>query len=116
MNQQKIILFLGFFFLVSAIFLAYTEKSQHTLEGQWFMYFSDPKNEALGFSIENHTTSTTFDYNITCNDQVIHKDTINIPQNSNKAIKVTSQCQEKSTIQVSHNNNTQELYKFNNLR
>lgn len=116
MNQKHIILSLAIFFVISTLYLAYTEKSQHNLEGQWFIYFQNPKDQSLDFSIENHSKKSQFEWKLICGENTLRKEYIEVHTNDIEQIEISEPCDQKSSIQVSCEKDTLELYKFPNLR
>ncbi len=113
MNQKIIVLSLLLFLIISFSFLAWTEKKQHNLNDQWFLYFENPKNTKLDFVIENYTDNNTFEYLILENKKEIEKKVIQVAKREKKIINPTLNNRDgKIIIQVIHEKENKKIYKI----
>ena len=92
MNNKIIILALCLFLFISFIFLSYAEKQQADIntKNTWMIYFQNPKDESLNFSIENHSKNTNFHWQILADDMIIKEENISAFLGETKTIPVSS--------------------------
>ncbi|MDH4330859.1 MAG: hypothetical protein OEV93_04880 [Candidatus Moranbacteria bacterium] len=116
MSQKTITISIIIFFFASAVFLSFTENSQHKLDDQWFLYFQNPKDNSLNFTIENHSQKNDFSWQRICQDKIIQEGVARVKKNESKTITVSSECTEKNMVKVSNGEEVLELYKNIDLR
>ena len=111
MNQKLILSFLILFLLISFSFLAYTEKKQHQIKNQWFLYFENPTADNLNFIIENHTPNTDFSWKVISekDNHEIKQGKITVLNNEKKVVNIEKPHQ--GIIKVKHSSNQKIIYK-----
>jgi hypothetical protein len=104
--------------LVSFVFLSILEKKQSDINSKniWTLYFPDPKNNSLDFSIENHSPDKTFHWQILLDKTVVTEGDSTVSLGDIKTIPVPTDnidlSNRKITISVAdNNNNKKEIYK-----
>lgn len=112
-NQKIIIVSLAFFLLASFVFLSYTERQQHQLNDGWFLYFENPKDNSLNFTIENYTDNPEFEWKLSADNDLIKSEKINIKSKEKKAIEIgENDLKGKVKIEVKQEKNKKEIYKM----
>lgn len=77
------------------------------------MYFTNPKDKSLDFSIENHSLATSFEYKILQDKNVLKQERVSISQGETKTIPVSLTSQAgKITVEVIGQDNKKEIYKI----
>ena len=116
-NKIIIITILGMI-LISFVFLSATEMKQANINNQniWTLYFSEPKNESLDFTIENHSQNKVFHWQILLDKTMVTEGDSAILLGDIKTITVPKDnidlSDKKITISVTDsNNNKKEIYK-----
>ncbi len=116
--QNKIII--ATFILLSIFsfsFLAYTEEKNKNIDTQniWFLYFNNPKDQSLNFSIENHTDNTKFHWEILANKNKIQEGMTAIKKGAIGKISptgISDIANKKMLVRVTAgDNSTKEIYK-----
>lgn len=104
--------------LASFVFLSLVEKKQSNINSKniWTLYFSDPKNDSLDFTIENHSQNKVFHWQILLDKIVVTEGDSTITLGDKKTITVPKNdidlSDKKITISViDANNNKKEVYK-----
>lgn len=113
MHDQKIILiFLSIFLIVSFSLLAISEKKQHTIEDGWFLYFNNITDNSLDFSIENYSDETDFMWELSSDENVIKKESIQVLKGNKKNVTLSEPLKGKRIkITVYHAKEIKEIYK-----
>ncbi|NTW27260.1 MAG: hypothetical protein HGA36_02980 [Candidatus Moranbacteria bacterium] len=115
MNNKLIILATTFFILVSFIFLSFSERKQADIDALnvWMLYFESPKDNSLGFVIENHTVNTQFHWEIMSDDTITNQGDVDVKAGVTKKIPVsaTNIANKKFTIIVTSGDTKKEIYK-----
>lgn len=113
-NSQKIIIVsLVAFLLASFIFLAYIERQQHQLSSGWSLYFENPKDTSLDFTIENYTSDSKFEWRLSVDGDLIKSEKIIIKNKEKEIIKVdNNNLSGKVEIEVEQKNNKKGIYKI----
>ena len=113
-NEQKIIIIsLAVFLLASFIFLAYTERRQHQLNDGWFLYFENPKDGNLDFTIENYSGDFEFEWKLLTGDNLIKNEKIIVKNKEKKVIEVKeNNLSGKVEIEVKLEKDKKEIYKI----
>jgi len=91
MSQKYLILTTIVLLAISFISLAYIEsraKDPNLNKDWWVLSFQDPHTSNLDFTIENHSNSNDFTYEITQDTNSILKESLNIPKGESKNISV----------------------------
>lgn len=114
-NLASIMLMLGL--AASFMYLDRIEKSQQDLDygkNWWSLYFQNPKDNSLDFTIENHSDSTNFKWEVYIEKNKVRYDEISINKGTKKAIRVTTEqmSDKKILIRVSDGSQTKEIYKI----
>lgn len=116
MSNKTIILSIISFLLVSFLFLAWSEKKQADLNSKdiWMIYFQNPKNKSLDFTIENHSNDTDFSYEILKDKDTVKKENISVKKGESKNIELSIPPIEKAkiTIVVQTEKEKKEIYKI----
>ena len=115
LNSKIVIISILAMLLLSFIFLSVLEKRNSDLgrRNVWFLYFTEPKESAKDFAIENHSNNASFHWEIATKKNVIQKGDIIVPKNETKTIPVvvSDMSDKKITITVTQGNNKKEIYK-----
>lgn len=103
-------------FLLSAIWLSWISKKQMDPDYQknwWVLSFDDPKSSSLNFTIENHSNSNKFHWEISIDKTKIKEGDVAIDKGQQKTIPVSANNMEnkKATITVTSGENKKEIYK-----
>jgi len=114
-NSRTIVIFTIIFFLVSALFLAYSEKQQSDENFQkdwWVLSFNDPKSADINFTIENHSQKTSFHWELISGTDTLSEGDAKIAKGSTWTSNVqTNNLSGKIIIQVSNGSDKKEIYK-----
>ncbi|MCD6149972.1 hypothetical protein J7J13_04295 [bacterium] len=111
-NDQKIIIVsLAIFLLASFIFLAYTERRQHQLNDGWFLYFENPKDSNLDFTIENCGNENIFHWEVLADDTKINEGNINVAKGEKEIVVINEIKNKKVIIKASNEKDKKEIYK-----
>ena len=106
--------------VLSFIFLSYTQTKQQSPQSQdwWVVYFSNPKNDSLDFTIENNSNQTSFHYAILSDKNKIDEKDVAIDKGAKKEISVENKpafaeatAGRKITIRVNTGDDIKEIYK-----
>ena len=112
-NQKIIIVSLAFFLLASFVFLSYTERRQSQPDSGWALYFENPKDNSLNFTIENYTDNPEFEWKLSADNDLIKSEKINIKSKEKKAIEIgENDLKGKVKIEVKQEKNKKEIYKM----
>ncbi|HBI33665.1 MAG TPA: hypothetical protein DEA43_03540 [Candidatus Moranbacteria bacterium] len=115
MNNRLIILATSFFLLTSFVFLSVIEKKQADINTKnvWMIYFENPKDKSLNFTIENHSLSTNFHWEILADKDSVTQGNSVIANGAKKTIPVSSDgiTNKKITVIITSDGNTKEIYK-----
>lgn len=115
MNNKLIIIATSFFLLASFIFLSITERRQSNINTKnvWMIYFENPKDNSLNFTIENHSTETNFHWQILTDKSVTNQGdaVIKIGETKKIAVSPTNITDKKISIIVTAGENKKEIYK-----
>jgi hypothetical protein len=117
-SNKKIILSIIILFLISAVYLSWSETRQvdsNLNKNWWSLSFKDPKSSDLSFVIENHSASSQFHWTVLTaaktklneGDATIEKGGIEKVDLSQQEIKNTK----RITISVSSGSDKKEIYK-----
>jgi hypothetical protein len=91
MSQKYLILTTIVLLAISFISLAYIEsraKNPNLNKNWWVLSFQDPHGSSLDFTIENHSNSNDFTYEIIQDNNVLDQTSIIIPKGESKNISV----------------------------
>ena len=118
MNNKTIIFGTIIFLLLSFVFLSVIEIKQSNINAKniWTLYFSEPKNESLDFTIENHSQNKVFHWQILLDKIVVTEGDSTVALGDIKTIPIPKDdidlSNKKITISVTDiNNNKKEIYK-----
>jgi len=118
MDSRKIIIFSIALFVIASSYLFFVDSRDNSLDFQkdwWVIYFEDPKNLSLNFSIENHSDKKDFKYEIFDGKNKIDNGEAVISKGETKSIildqKVGHIENGKITITVSDGVEKKEIYK-----
>lgn len=115
MNSRTIVICTVVFFLVSALFLAYSENRQSDENFQkdwWVLSFNDPKNADVNFTIENHSQKSSFHWEIISETDKISEGDAKITKGSTWTSNVqVNNLAGKITVSVSNGSDKNEIYK-----
>ena len=118
MNNRIIIITILGMLLTSFVFLSVVEKKQSNINNKniWVLYFPDPKNDSLDFTIENHSQNKVFHWQILLDETMVTEGDSAISLGDTKTIAVPTDnidlSNKKITISVTDtNNNKKEIYK-----
>ncbi len=81
--HKKIIIFTIVLFIASSFWLFYQSDKQRNInsgEDWWAVYFADPKDDSLDFSIENHSRKNDFRWEIVLDGKKIQEGEIDVPK------------------------------------
>ena len=116
-NRIIIITILGMI-LASFVFLSVVEIKQSNINNKniWTLYFSDPKDGSLDFTIENHSRNKVFHWQILLDKTMVTEGDSTVSLGDTKTIPVPTDdvdlSNKKITISVIDNNsNKKEIYK-----
>ncbi len=116
-RQNILVFILSFFILISFFYLALLEKKQQDLDWQknwWSLYFNSPKGNGLDFTIENHSESENFHWEVYLEKSKSYEGNSTIPKGDKKSILVNSLGlnDKKVVIKVTSNDKNKEIYKI----
>lgn len=111
MNQKIILTFLIIFLITSFSWLIYSEKKQHQITNQWFLYFDNPQNNSLNFTIENYTNKSDFTWQLLNNDNSFDTGKIKVLKGDKKTVIIEQRSTDSSIIKVLHNKENRLIYK-----
>lgn len=116
MQNKSIVLVIIIFLVLSFSFLAFEEKKDSNIDSQnlWFLYFKNPKDKTLDFTIENHSENTAFHWEIIMNKTKIKEADTTIKKGQSETIPVSAIdiSEKKILIIVTDSENKQkEIYK-----
>lgn len=115
MQQRKIILFLLIFFIAGSAWLFHSsDKFLDPDAGKnwWALYFENPNDASLNFSIENHSEKTDFRWEVADEKNKLQEEDIKIEKGATTTIKVENNFNSKKIIiQVIAGDEKRELYK-----
>ena len=104
--------------LISFIFLSVVEIKQADINSKniWTLYFSNPKDNSLNFTLENHSQNKVFHWQILLDKTVVTEGDSTVLLGDTKNIPVPKDnidlSNKKITISVTDiNNNKKEIYK-----
>ncbi|HEX8974760.1 MAG TPA: hypothetical protein VF817_04725 [Patescibacteria group bacterium] len=103
-------------FVLSAAFLAYTETKQSNPDysrNLWMTYFNDPKSQDLSFTIENHSASSSFRWEVFADKVSVAKGDANVKLDEKKSISlsINDTAGKKILIKITAENSSKEIYK-----
>src|SRR6266702_4571803 len=89
-NNRLIIIATGFFLLASFIFLSVIEKKQADINTKniWSLYFENPKDNSLNFTVENHSNKTNFHWQILSDKTVADQGDLIIQLGTTKTVQI----------------------------
>jgi VCBS repeat-containing protein len=97
------------------IFLSVRENKIADISRQnsWTLYFKDPKNTSLDFTIENHSDNSNFRWEISVSKNKIQEGNVTVKNGETKTIPVSVEdmTDKKITITVIQEENKKEIYK-----
>ena len=116
MQQRNIILFIALILIVSSIFLfAVSDKNMdpNYKKDWWVVYFENPADNSLNFTIENHSDKSNFNWEILVDDQEANEGNINIVKGSiwTSDVQISDYAGKKVIIRVSDRENKKIVYK-----
>lgn len=104
------------FFTLSSIFLVFVEKRQadkNQGKNWWILYFENPKDNSLDFTIENHSNKSNFHWEILGGGNKIKEGDVEIEKGADWTSDVQNiDPEEKIIIRVSNGENKKEIYKI----
>jgi len=113
--QKKIILFISLLLFFSSFWLFYSSEKKTDPAKQndwWSLYFSEPKETNLNFTIENYSNQNNFHWKELSKNKVIQENDIQIKKGEKSQIKIKNpEEKEKVIIQVTHKEEKKEIYK-----
>lgn len=116
-SPNKIIIFtILFLMLFSSLYLSYTETKLANIDSQnlWLMYFKNPKDNSIDFTIENHSNSNNFHWEILADKDSLKTGDTEILNGQSKTIpiNISDTVGKKITITVTDSENKKkEIYK-----
>lgn len=115
MNNKTIIYTtIGLLFL-SFVFLSFIEQKKQNIDSQdwWVLYYENPKSASLDFTIENHSESESFHWEIFTDKIKAKEGDITIKKGQQKTIPVSATGIESKRIltTVTSDKNKKEIYK-----
>jgi hypothetical protein len=117
MQQRKIIIFIIILFIASSVWLFHQNAKltdPNTGSAWWVLSFANPKNDSLDFTIENHSDSKSFHWEILSNDQILKEGDAKIEKGNMSNIQTStlpSQISGRIIIQVDSGSEKKEIYK-----
>ncbi len=117
MNNKTIIFCTIFFLIISFGFLSLTEKKASDINNQniWMLYFDNPQSNLLDFKIENHSTDTSFHWQVATDKTITKEGDVLIPLGETKKIPIlipdSDKLNKKIIISVTNEKKTKEIYK-----
>lgn len=116
MKERKIILLLALFLIISFSYLAFVETRQADLNYQknwWVVYFENPKDSSLNFTIENHSDTNNFHWEVLQDKTKISESDTQIPKGEKNTIPLNLKdvIDKKITILISDSKDKEEIYK-----
>lgn len=116
-NSITILLFASM--AVSIFYLSFLEKKQHDPDdgkNWWALYFKNPKDYSMDFTIENHSRNENFTLEIFVERNRIRNEELYLKKGAKKDIQVTHSEMEgtgkKILIKVSGDGQMKEIYKI----
>ncbi|MFC1609182.1 hypothetical protein ACFL16_01950 [Patescibacteria group bacterium] len=114
MNQKTIIIALTILLVISFFRLAYIEKNEHNLNNQLFLYFNNPTDDSIDFTIENYTKNSAVQWILYCGEEKEQENTVNI-KNTLTTINPSISCDKgEAKIEASTKKEVRTLYKNTN--
>jgi hypothetical protein len=109
MQQKKLVIFTIILFIVSSAYLlAIGSKFSDFNFGEnwWTVYFQNPKNNSLDFTIENHSTTANFHWTILSDKEKIKEGDMKITSGQSATVEsplsgLSADTNKKITIEVS---------------
>lgn len=116
-NNKKIIFTIIFLFLISAVYLSWTETRQfdpNLNKNWWVLSFSDPKSDNLSFTIENHSAKNNFHWEVISGSDKIKEGDMNMDKGSINDIDLSSinNSSGKISVDVTRGSDMKEIYKI----
>lgn len=115
MNNKTILTSTIGLLFFSFVFLSFVEQKKQDIDSQnwWVIYFENPKNESLNFTIENHSESENFHWEIFIDKAKAKEGDIAIKKGEQKTIPVSAigMDDKKITTVVTSGDNKKEIYK-----
>lgn len=116
MQQRNIILFITILLIASSVLLfAVSEKNMdpNYKKNWWVVYFENPADNSLNFTIENHSDKNNFHWEISVDNQKINEGNIDIQKGSawTSDVQASDYAGKKVIIRASDGENKKEIYK-----
>lgn len=111
MNQKKILIFLIIFLITSFSWLIYNEKKQHQIINQWFLYFDNPQNSSLNFTIENYTNKSDFTWQLLHDNNIFDTGKIKVLKGDKKTVIIEQPLTNAPTLKVFHGKESKSIFK-----
>ncbi len=117
MSHKSLIIALLALLAVSFVCLAFVEsraKDPNLNKNWWALYFVDPHDSKLDFTIENHSDATNFTYTVSEEKGIFQEKSISISKGESKTITLGFEADpnERMTVSVKpHQQTPKEIYK-----
>lgn len=120
-NNKKIIFAILLLFLISAVYLSWTEKKQADFnldKNWWSLSFDNPKGSNLSFTIENHSNESNFHWEIILGDNKAKEGDVNVIKgfawtlDAQANMPETNLDNKKVTISATNGNDKKNIYKI----
>jgi hypothetical protein len=116
MSHKSIIIAILVLFALSFVSLAFIEsraKDPNLNKDWWTLSFQDPHGSRLDFTIENHSNTDTFTYEVTQDMNITTKKSVSIPKGDSKNITVSQASSDvKTTVTAwTDTKDKKEIYK-----
>lgn len=117
--QKKIIILFITLFIASSLLLFYQSGKQsnpNTGKAWWSLYFTNPKDNSLNFSIENHSNKNSFHWEILTDGNKFQEGNVNVPKgeainSSFQDLNMQNLANKKISVKVSADEEVEEIYK-----
>lgn len=114
-QQTKIIIFIIIIFIASSAYLFWVDAKNNSPDygkDWWAVYFENPKDNSLNFTIENHSNKNDFHWEVSDGKNKLDAGNIKIEKGATWTSDVqVSVSDKKMTIRVSNSKDTKEIYK-----
>ena len=117
MQQKIIIAFIVLFFIISSAYLFSVSDRKQDLnlnKNWWAVYFENPTDNSLDFTIENYTSNDDFSWQILSKKNVIASGQEKIPSGETKKIEASIEASTKKgliTVHITTSQESKDIYK-----
>lgn len=117
LSEKHLILVFCLLFAISSLFLFWkneTELDPNYQKNWWTLSFAEPENiESLNFTIENHSDTKAFRYQLLIGKQIGPEQTIEVPKGERKTVMVETKATDglRTSVRVFTDEEKKEIYR-----